>query len=216
MIKKVVGLYYSPAGGTARMTARLAQEVASRLNEDCPEEISVECRNIKHADVSDLGGETLVIIGVPTYVGKAPVSAVRALRKLDGCDATTLTLVSYSGRSYGNALYEISHYAEQRCFEVIGAGAIAISFRGRRGKNAGEHAIMDTDALLDYAKVASAKIKRLGGCDIDGLRVKAAPLEVDGRLPIHRISRVVPGAAALAQGVLDSIPLGRKESEWFL
>ena len=216
MIRKVVGLYYSPAGGTARMTERLADEIAARLSEACPEKIVSECKSIKKADASDLGRESLVIIAVPVYVGKAPVSAVRALKKLDGCEAVTLTLVSYSGRSFGNALYEVSHYAEQRCFEVIGAGAIAISYGSRLRKDADRTFKMDTKSLSDYAKAASAKILRLGGCDIDGLRVKAAPLEVDGRLPVHRISKIMPSAAALAQGILDSIPIRRKESQWFL
>lgn len=198
------------------MTERLADEIAARLSEACPEEIGFECKSIKNADASDLGRENLVIIAAPVYMGKAPVSAVRALRKLDGCEAAALTLVSYSGRSFGNALYEISHYAEQRCFEVIGAGAIAVSYRGRAVRGGDRAVKMDTKALSDYAKAASAKILRLGGCDIDGLRVKAAPLEVDGRLPVHRISRIMPSAAALAQGIMDSIPIRRKESQWFL
>lgn len=214
MIKKIVGIYYGSGGGTAQVTERLVHELEALLSVDCPADIACECMSLKEANASFLGRESLVVVGVPAYMGKAPVSAIRALRKLDGCEAPALTLVVYGGRSYGNALYEISHYAEQRCFEVIGAGAIAIKHKGR--KHAGERVSMDTKALSSYAKAASGKIKRLGGCDMDGLRVKAAPLEVAGRLPVHRVSRMLPEAAVIAQGFLDSITLGRKESEWFL
>ena len=75
---------------------------------------------------------------------------------------------------------------------------------------------MDVDALNEYAKAASAKVMRLGGCEIDGLKIKPAPLEVKGRMPKHNISRLSPRAAAVAQGILDIVDLRRRGSEWFL
>ncbi|MBR2674379.1 MAG: hypothetical protein IKE52_02855 [Mogibacterium sp.] len=235
MIRKVIGLYYSPAGGTARMTELMAHGLRDRLNESCPHEIECECISLKCNEIPEISRETIVVLGMPTYIGKIPVKAARALKRLDGKGAMTLALLSYSGRSYGNALYELGHLATHYGFELIGAGAIAIRYkslgngigrgeaaetgaeekRARRGI-VRERAAMDMDALAEYADASSAKIKRLGGCDIEGLRVKAAPLEVDGRLPIHRLSRVVPASAAIAQGLIGSIPLGRKKSEWFL
>ena len=216
MIRKVVGLYYSPEGGAAKMTERLAHEIAMKLSENCPDEIAYECASIKDKDLPELGRETVVILGMPVYIGKAPMTAVRALSKIDGAAAMTLGLVAYSGRGYGNSLYELGYYATESGFELIGAGAIAISYGGRKKKSAVDRFIIDSDALTEYAEAASAKIMRLGGCDVEELRIKPAPLEVDGRLPIHRLSRVVPAAAAIAQGLLDGLPLGRKESEWFL
>ena len=37
-----------------------------------------------------------------------------------------LVSVSYGGRSYGNALFELQHYAEDAGFKVIGAGAFMV------------------------------------------------------------------------------------------
>ena len=75
---------------------------------------------------------------------------------------------------------------------------------------------MDTAAMTEFGRAASGKIRRLGGCDIEGLRIKPAPLEVKGRKPVHRISRISPKAAAMAQDVLERLSFIRKNSEWFL
>ena len=217
MIKRIIGISYSPAGGTALMTEMMAEEIAEYLHECSPEKLDVECYDLAEAHlVPTPDEETVVVLGMPVYVGKIPLPAIKAMRDISGGSALTLGLVSYSGRNYGNALYELKQFAGERGFKMIGAGAMAISYRAVRGSARSGALVMDSDALRRYAKAASAKIMRLSGCDIEGLKVKPAPLEVKGRMPRHKISRLSPKAAAIAQGVLDMIALRRQESEWFL
>lgn len=217
MINRVLGISYSPAGGTAKMTEMMAEEVAALLRECSPADISVECFTIKEGrSAPSFDDETVVILGMPVYVGKIPLPAIKAMRDFSGSSAMTLGLVSYSGRGYGNALYELRHFADERGFAMIGAGAVAISYAARRGSSRGGHVAIDSDALKEYAKAASSKIMRLGGCEVEGLKVKPAPLEVRGHLPKHKISRLSPRAAAMAQVVLERLALRRQESEWFL
>ena len=217
MINRVLAISYSPAGGTARMTELMAEEVAAALRECSPADISVECFTIKEGkSVPSPDDETVVILGMPVYVGKIPLPAIKAMRDVSGCSAMTLGLVSYSGRGYGNALYELRHFADERGFAMIGAGAMAISYRATRGSSRSGSVLMDSDAVREYAKAASSNIMRLGGCEVEGLKVKPAPLEVRGHLPKHKISRLSTKAAAIAQGVLERLALRRQESEWFL
>lgn len=217
MIKKVVGLHYSPAGGTAKMTRMLTQEIAKRLEECSPHSIAVESMYLSAGrDLPEINEETVVILGMPVYVGKIPLPGIKLLREIEGRGAMTLALVAYSGHDYGNALYELTHFADERGLSVVGAGAIAITYVSLRERNFGKYAIIDIASLNEYADAAAAKIRRLGGCDVDGLKIKPAPLEVRGKLPMHRISRISPRAAAIAQMALDRVPIGRKESEWFL
>jgi hypothetical protein len=75
---------------------------------------------------------------------------------------------------------------------------------------------VDSTSLAEFGKAASAKAKRLSGCDIEGLRIKPAPLEVAGKMPVHRVSRISPKAAEIAQGVLQKICIMRQDSEWYL
>ena len=217
MIKRVTGLHYSPVGGAAVMTERLARSITALLDDCSPEDITVECHDLLREQAAGIkvDEETVVIIGMPVYVGKIPLPAAEALRKIAGNGAMTITSVSYGGRSYGNALYELKSLAEDCGFRPIGAGAFLINRMTRRG---GAHvsAAPDAEAMSEFSKAAAAKIRRLAGCEIEELKIKPAPLEVSGRMPVHKISRISPRAAAAAQKVIEKISLLKRHSEWFL
>ena len=218
MIKKVVGLYFSPIGGTEMMTEALAKDVAGVLNDCSPEDISVSMYDLRDAgDINtELDDETIAVIGMPVNMGKIPLPAAKALAGLNASGAMALTAVSYGGRSYGNALYELRQRAEDTGLKVIGAGAFMINYGAVRGSQRSAAPAIDAAALSDFSKAASAKIKRLAGCDIEGLRIKPVPVEVRGRMPVHKISRISPKAAAIAQEVCEKLCLMRRRSEWFL
>jgi hypothetical protein len=216
MIKRIIGIYFSPVGGTARMTRRLVSEMASVIRECSPEEITTECYDLRDMKDCGFGEETIAVIAMPAYIGKLPLPGIEALRAVNGGRAMTVTAVSYGGRSYGNALFELRDLAEECGFTVIGAGAFAISYMAVRGSARSAAPAMDTVSIMEFGKAAAAKVRRLGGCEIEGLRIKPAPLEVKGRKPVHKISRISPKAAAIAQELLEKLSFGRKNSEWFL
>ena len=216
MIRKIIGIYFSPVGGTDLMTGRLVSEIASALRECSPEEIMTECRDIRDMKGTGFGEETIAVIGMPAYIGKLPLPAIEAMRSISGGRAVAVTAVSYGGRSYGNALFELRDLVEDCGFTVVGAGAFAVSYMARRGSSRSSAPAMDTATIAEFGKAASGKIRRLGGCEIEGLKIKPAPLEVKGRKPVHRISRISPKAAAIAQDILEKLSFRRKSSEWFL
>lgn len=217
MIKRVTGLHYSPVGGAAIMTEHLTRSIKAMLDDCSPEDIIVECHDLLREQAAGIkvDEETVVIIGMPVYVGKIPLPAAEALRKIAGNGAMTITSVSYGGRSYGNALYELKSLAEDCGFRPIGAGAFLINRMTRRG---GAHvsAAPDAEAMTEFSKAAAAKIRRLAGCEIEELKIKPAPLEVSGKMPVHKISRISPRAAAAAQKVIERVSLLKRHSEWFL
>lgn len=218
MIKRVIGIYYSPAGGTEKMTEALARKVGTILDECSPLGVSVECHDMLKDESSGIAfdDETVAVIGMPVYVGKIPLPAAAAMRNIAGNGAMTLAAVSYGGRKYGNALFELKRLVEECGFKAIGAGAFMISYMARRGSSRGAAPMVDAEALSDFSKAASEKIKRLAGCEIEELRIKPMPVEVNGRMPVHKISRISPKAAAVAQGVFNRMSVMRRKSEWFL
>ena len=218
MIKRVTGLHYSPVGGAAVMTERLARSITALLDDCSPEDITVECHDLLREQAAGIkvDEETVVVIGMPVYVGKIPLPAAEALRKISGNGAMTIASVSYGGRSYGNALFELKSLAEDCGFRPIGAGAFLISRMARRGGAHGFATALDGEAMTEFSKAAAAKIRRLAGCEIEELKIKPAPLEVSGRMPVHKISRISPRAAAAAQKVIERISLLKRHSEWFL
>ena len=218
MIRKVIGIYYSPVGGTELMTETLAQKIGKILDDCSPLDVNVECFDMLKEQSRNIifDDETVAVMGMPVYVGKIPLPAAAALRKFAGNGAMTLTAVSYGGRKYGNALFELKKLAEECGFKAIGAGAFMISYMAARGSARSAAPAVDSEAILDFSKAASEKIKRLAGCEIEELRIKPMPVEVNGRMPVHKISRFSPKAAAIAQEVFNRVSVLRRRSEWFL
>lgn len=217
MIRKVIGIYYSPAGGTELMTETLAREIGAILDACSPLDVSVECYDmLKAQNGITFNDETVAVIGMPVYVGKIPLPAAAAMRKIAGNGAMTLAAVSYGGRKYGNALFELKRLTEECGFRAIGAGAFMISYMAMRGSSRGSSPTLDVEALSAFGKASSEKIKRLAGCEIEELKIKPMPVEVSGRMPVHKISRISPKAAAVAQEVFNRLSVMRRRSEWFL
>lgn len=218
MIRKVIGIYYSPAGGTKVMTEALAGKIGAILDDCSPLDVSVECHDMLREESGGItfNDETVAVIGMPVYVGKIPLPAAAAMRNIAGNGAMTLAVVSYGGRKYGNALFELKRLIEECGFKAVGAGAFMISYMARRGSSTGTAPVIDREALLEFSKASSEKIKRLAGCEIEELRIKPMPVEVSGRMPVHKISRISPRAAAVAQGIFNRISVLRRRSEWFL
>ena len=217
MIRKVIGIYYSPAGGTEIMTRTLARKIGEILDDCSPLDVSIECFDmLKEQNNIAFDDETVAVIGMPVYVGKIPLPAATALRGIAGNGAMTLAAVSYGGRKYGNALFELKRLAEESGFKAVGAGAFMISYMASRGSARSAVPAIDMDALSEFCNAASEKIKRLAGCEIEELKIRPMPVEVSGRMPVHKISRISPKAAAIAQGVFNRLSVMRRKSEWFL
>ncbi|MBQ3429034.1 MAG: hypothetical protein IJH28_04600 [Mogibacterium sp.] len=200
------------------MTERLARSITALLDDCSPDDITVECHDLLREQAAGIkvDEETVVVIGMPVYVGKIPLPAAEALRKISGNGAMTIASVSYGGRSYGNALFELKSLAEDCGFRPIGAGAFLISRMAGRGGAHGFATALDGEAMTEFSKAAAAKIRRLAGCEIEELKIKPAPLEVSGKMPVHKISRISPRAAAAAQKVIERVSLLKRHSEWFL
>ena len=219
MIRKVIGLHFSPLGGTAKITERIAREIATELCKGSAEDISCSCCDMLsilrgEAEPPQFGEETIAIIGMPVHVGKIPLPAIKLLRQISGQGAMTIALVSYGTPSYGNALYELYNYADELGFTVVGAGAF-ITKHGRK-LELKRPDLGDVEAMEEFCRAVSRKLARLHGSDIEGLRIKPAPLMLAGRMPVHRISKYSPKAAAIAELTFEKTNLTRREPEWFL
>ena len=126
MINKVVGLYFSPSGDTARLTKRVAEEIAARMDDACIENLSVSyidlLRNPLMEDCT-FDEETIVVMGIPAFTGRVPLPCVKMIQKMHGKNTMTVCLVDYGNSSYGDALYELYTFMEDQGLSVLSAGA---------------------------------------------------------------------------------------------
>ncbi|MBQ0018493.1 MAG: hypothetical protein KBS63_04665 [Clostridiales bacterium] len=218
MINRIVGLHFSPRGGTAIITDQIINELADRIAAECGTEISCETYDIfrRPLEIPSFDQDTIAVVAVPVRVGKMPVPALKVLENVEGSGAMTIAVVSYATRSYGNALYELYRRAEDRGFKVIGAGAFVTEHSGVSEVTLKRPDLKDMQEIVDFANIAAMKIKRLAGCEIEGMRVKPAPIDVAGRMPVHRISRLSPKAAAVAERTMEKLFRHQNESEWYV
>ena len=84
MIRKVVGIYFSPIGGTAKITEMLTEKLAGILDECSPEQIKRECYDLLKMTEAEmvLDEETVAVIGMPAYVGKVPIPALKKMNMM--------------------------------------------------------------------------------------------------------------------------------------
>lgn len=218
MIRKITGLYYSPAGGTKLITEKIVGDLAGMLNDCSPEEVGFECYDLEDATTAglELNEENIAVIGMPVYLGKIPLPAAKALCNIKCDDVMTLATVSYGGRSYGNALFELQRCAEEAGLKVIGAGAFYVSCRNLLSSGKFVYPAVDAEAIDRFGKASANKIMRLNGCEVEGLRIKPAPVEAPGHMPVHLVSRFSADAAAAAQRLFAVLALRKRHSEWFL
>lgn len=115
-IKKVTGVYFSPAGSTKTVVETTVDELA-RL-------FKAECRYISLNTPSDRAQEyqfapdELVVFGCPVYAGRLPnkISPDFA-RCLHGEGTPAVALVTYGGRAYDNALAEMCELLTKNNFK---------------------------------------------------------------------------------------------------
>lgn len=130
MIKNVVGMYFSPSGATAKITKKITIELTDNMRDSCLDDLSYSfydmlCLSERHGINTsiDCTDETIVVMGLPVMSGRIPEICKEMLSKVNGNGAYLIALVSYGNNSYGDALYELYTYANERGFNVISAAA---------------------------------------------------------------------------------------------
>ena len=104
-IQKTTGVYFSPTGTTKTVIKRVLSEFESER-----EEIDLtpyESRNKSRS----FGENELVIIGIPVYGGRVPVTAEERIKLLRGNNTPAVLAATYGNIHYFNALFELGSIA---------------------------------------------------------------------------------------------------------
>ena len=179
-IKKVTGVYFSPAGSTKTVVETTVDELA-RL-------FKAECRYISLNTPSDRAQEyqfapdELVVFGCPVYAGRLPnkISPDFA-RCLHGEGTPAVALVTYGGRAYDNALAEMYDLLTNNNFKPAAGGAFLCRHVFSDKLAAGRPDAADFGELRMLAQDAALKL-RSGG--------EIKPPKVTRRQPTTRRSRL--------------------------
>lgn len=112
----VYAMYFSPTGGTKKAVDILAGELGTfwEMDFSLPGK-PYELYRFEPGDVC--------IIGVPSFGGRVPETALRSLTKVRAKGAAAVVVVSYGNRAYEDTLLELRKAMEGCGFKVIAAVA---------------------------------------------------------------------------------------------
>lgn len=122
-IEKVIAVFFSPTGNTAKIIKTIAQKLASKLAVPSAEDDFTLPK--QHEAVREFGAHDLVVFGVPTYAGRVPNKVLPFVQNLFcGNGARAAAVVTFGNRSFDNSLRELGSELLKNGFSVLGAAAV--------------------------------------------------------------------------------------------
>ena len=103
-ISQITGVYFSPTGGTKRVTEWITERIADNRE---AEWLDLTDAVSSRPDYTFTEHE-LAVVGVPVYGGRVPETARERLQKLHGKRTPAVLIVTYGNRAYEDALLELS------------------------------------------------------------------------------------------------------------
>lgn len=122
-INEIIGVYFSPTGGTKRIVSYAIQVLSERFG--------VPYRTISYTTPTDrqqgksIPHDALVVWGTPVYAGRIPNKTLPFVDQfIQGNSNPLIAIAVYGGRHYDNTLSEMVLKAKQGGLNPIGAAAM--------------------------------------------------------------------------------------------
>lgn len=221
MISKVIGLYFSPSEGTEKLTKRITDEIADRMEDVCIDDLTVSYIDLlRHPFKVErtFDEDSIVVIGMPSFSGRIPLYCIKMIQKMKAHSTLAVCFVDYGNSSYGDSLYELYTFLGDQGFEVISAGAFISQHPMFRHIAAARPDVQDLSRLEEFCDLTAKKLHRFCGSVISELRGKPGPLTVKGSLPTRSPLRIpihpTPNAQCIHCGECAKIcPMGAIDPE---
>lgn len=128
MISRIHALFFSPTLTTRKVTEAIAKGVAEALNSQNNTIINVVPTDVttpalRREALFGFDRNTLVVFGVPVYIGRVPNLLRDYLSSIKGNGAIGVPVVVYGNRAYDDALLELKDMMEGNGFKCIAGGA---------------------------------------------------------------------------------------------
>lgn len=122
-INEIIGIYFSPTGGTQRIVETAIETLSARF--------SVPCRTLPYTTPANreqafnIPSDALVVWGTPVYAGRIPNKTLPFVDTfIQGKGNPLIAIAVYGGRHYDNTLSEMVLKAKQGNMKPIGAAAM--------------------------------------------------------------------------------------------
>lgn len=158
-IRKIWAVYFSPTGGTKRITRMIAEQIGERLQKEVCE-IDYTKRE-QREKACHFGQEDLVVFGVPVYAGRIPNKVLPDIEKgVRGDNTALIPVAAYGNRSFDDALMELKTVLEKQGFCPLAAAAVVSRHAFSNLLAADRPDGDDRKEILAFAGEAAEKLKR--------------------------------------------------------
>ena len=147
----IYSIYFSPTQGTKNITNTLAQGIGIYQEIDlCEYTDPIPERVFSENDIC--------LIGVPSYGGRVPRTAVERINGFKGNGASAILVVSYGNRDYDDTLIELFDVVKSQGFTCIGGVAAIAEHSIMHQFASGRPDMDDMNQLKRFAKEVKEKI----------------------------------------------------------
>ena len=144
---KITNIVFSPTGGTKKDVDALLQ--GTGINTSAY--VNLFSKHFGKTPVS-VDSEDLVFIGMPSYGGRAPETAMRRLSLINGNGAKCVLVVVYGNREYEDTLVEMYDGAKKSGFVPIAAVTAVAEHSIDRSMAKGRPDQMDEKTLIQFGE----------------------------------------------------------------
>lgn len=149
---KVYKIYFSPTGGTKKVSDILAEQFGDEVIDV---NITESRFDFNHIDIQK---DDIVIISVPSFGGRVPSVAVERLSMLKRNGASGILVCVYGNRAYEDTLVELKDTVKNSGFNVIGAISAIAEHSIARQFATGRPDKQDIQQLLKFVEEIKLKI----------------------------------------------------------
>lgn len=164
-IKQVVGIYFSPTGGTWSVVNTAVRALSARFG--VPFQLVSYTRPADRERVAPIPPDALVVWGTPVYAGRIPNKTLPFVETiLRGNGNPLIAIAAFGGRHYDNALSEMVLRARQGGLRPVGAAAMVCRHIFSQTLSKGRPTDGDLQQLRDF--VARLPIDKAGTLSVPG------------------------------------------------
>lgn len=143
-------VYFSPTGGTKKVTNFLAEERGEF------EEIDL-CRPV--SEKRSFSKEDVCFVGVPSYGGRTPEIAVERMINFEGNGAKAIPVIVYGNRAYEDTLVELFDVLKEKGFFCTAAVSAVAEHSIMRQFASGRPDEEDLQELSDFRRKIAEKLE---------------------------------------------------------
>lgn len=157
-MEKVWAMYFSPTGGTKKITKGTAAALAEKL--ELPlEEYDFTLPAVREKDAA-FGTGDIVVFGTPVIAGRVPNVLLPYLTgKVKGNGALAVPVVSYGNRNFDDALMELRNILEEDGFHTAAGGAFISEHSFSKTLGAGRPDEKDMVIVQEFGEKIAEKLQ---------------------------------------------------------